>query len=78
MRSLCREVTVIETWVDGLEIERPAMIFYPGATLNNDASNYFGPNEAAVIAMCREVGFSEVEVVNRHYYPNRMVFHARV
>lgn len=78
MRSLCREVMVIETWVDGLDIERPAMIFYPGATLNSDASNYFGPNEAAVIAMCKEVGFSEVEVVNRHYYPNRMVFHAFV
>ncbi|CAM8663304.1 methyltransferase domain-containing protein [Sphingobium cupriresistens] len=78
MRSLCREVTVIETWVDGLDIDRPAMIFYPGGALNNDASNYFGPNESAVIAMCKEVGFSEVEVVNRHYYPNRMVFHARV
>lgn len=77
-RALCRGTAIIETWVDGLEIDQPALIFYPGAALNNDASNYFGPNEAAVIAMCKEVGFREVEVVNRHFYPNRMVFHAHV
>lgn len=77
-RALCRGTAIIETWVDGLEIEKPALIFYPGVALNNDASNYFGPNEAAVISMCKEVGFRDVEVVNRHYYPNRMVFHAHV
>ncbi len=64
--------------VDGLDIKQPALIFYPGAALNNDATNFFGPNEAAVVAMCKEVGFKRVEVVNRHWLPNRMVFHAQV
>lgn len=78
VRALCHGTTVIETVVDALEIDRPALIFYPGATLNADASNFFGPNEAAVEAMCREVGFARVTVANRHYYPDRMIFHAHV
>lgn len=78
VRAMCRGTAIIETVVDALDVDRPALIFYPGATLNNDGSNFFGPNEAAVIAMCREVGFSRVAVVNRFYYENRMVFHAHV
>ncbi|WP_213979269.1 class I SAM-dependent methyltransferase [Sphingomonas sp. dw_22] len=78
VRALCRGTAIIETVVDALDVDRPALIFYPGATLNRDGSNFFGPNEAAVIAMCKEVGFSRVEVANRFYYDNRMVFHAHV
>lgn len=78
VRSVCNGTAIIETHVDALEIDRPALIFYPGATLNNDPSNFFGPNEAAVIALCKEVGFASVEVVNRHWLPNRMVFHAHI
>lgn len=78
VRALCRETAIIETVVDALDVDRPALIFYPGAALNGDGSNFFGPNEAAVIAMCKEVGFSRVEVANRFYYENRMVFHAHV
>ncbi len=38
-RSVCREMMIIETYCDALDYPRPAMVFYPGATLNNDPSN---------------------------------------
>ena len=78
MRSLCREMVVIETHVDLLEIDRPALAYYPGDSQNNDASNFFGPNEAAVVGLCQDAGFRNVIVVNRYYEPQRMVFHAFV
>lgn len=74
MRSVCRETLILETHVDALDIDRPAMIFYPGATLNNDPSNFWGPNPQCVIDMLREVGFRNVEAVNE--IGVRRVFHA--
>ena len=41
------------------------MALYPGAELAGDASNWWGPNVAALTAMLREVGFPRVEVVHR-------------
>jgi tRNA (mo5U34)-methyltransferase len=62
VRSLTREVAVIETIVDMLDVERPALAFYPAATLNGDGSNHFGPNILALEAMLGKVGFSRVEL----------------
>ena len=61
VRSLCKHQLILETHVDALDYPRPAMVFYPGATLNSDASNFWGPNPQAVDAMLLEVGFSRVE-----------------
>jgi tRNA (mo5U34)-methyltransferase len=76
MREICSGLLIVETVVDAMDYPRPAMIFYPGSTLNNDATNYWGPNALAVEAMLREVGFPRVKAVDS-YYGNRMVFHAR-
>lgn len=62
--SVTREMIVIETVVDMLHCKRPALAFYPGDELNKDASNWFGPNSAAVIAMLQTVGFKRIEIVN--------------
>ena len=62
LRSLTREVAVIETVVDLLDVERPAVAFYPGHTLNRDDSNYFGPNLLALDGMLRKSGFGRSEV----------------
>ncbi len=77
VRSVCKEMAIIETLVDGLDIPKPALIFYEGATMNNDPSNFFGPNQLACEAMIREVGFSRVEKVS-DFFGNRMAFHAYV
>jgi hypothetical protein len=47
------------------------------ATLNNDASNYRGPNPAAIEAMLREVGFRRVQKICI-YNHTRAVYHAFV
>jgi tRNA (mo5U34)-methyltransferase len=39
----------------------PVMVFYPGTELNNDPTNWWGPNPPAVEAMLRDVGFQRTE-----------------
>jgi tRNA (mo5U34)-methyltransferase len=60
VRSVTADVAVIETVVDLLEIPIPAAAYYQGESMNNDASNHFGPNRLAVEGMLRDVGFSRV------------------
>ena len=63
--SVTGELLVLETAVDLAFTRRPAMAFYPGLELADDHTNWWGPNEAAVVAMLGSVGFSSVEVVSR-------------
>jgi tRNA (mo5U34)-methyltransferase len=35
---------IVETHQNLLDLERPAMVYYPGATLANDETNFWGPN----------------------------------
>lgn len=65
--SVTRRCAVVETAFDNLWSRRPLMTFYPGAELNADASNWWGPNPAAVEAMLRDVGFKWV----RREFPMR-------
>jgi tRNA (mo5U34)-methyltransferase len=62
--SVAADLLVLETHVDALWTRRPAMCFYPGATLGHDPTNWWGPNPEAVCAMLREVGFRQVAVVS--------------
>jgi tRNA (mo5U34)-methyltransferase len=85
VRSVCCGRVILETEVDAEDYPRPAAVFYPGNSLNNDASNFWGPNTACVEAMLREVGFRKVErvctfnMVRRGNRPfHRAVFHAFV
>jgi tRNA (mo5U34)-methyltransferase len=63
--SVTRRQLILQTQVDLAAIERPALAFYQGTDLNNDPTNWFGPNPAAVIAMLRTAGFTEVRIVSR-------------
>ena len=63
--SVCDEMLVLETLADLPWVRRPAAAFYPGSTMNNDPTNWWGPNAAAVRAMLHELGFSRVEVVSK-------------
>ena len=63
--SVCEELLIVETHADLLDVGRPAMALYPGAEVAGDASNWWGPNVAALTAMLREAGFPRVEVVHR-------------
>jgi tRNA (mo5U34)-methyltransferase len=60
VRSVTGELAIIETVVDVLDVPIPAAAYYQGESMNNDASNHFGPNRLAVEGMLRDVGFSRV------------------
>jgi tRNA (mo5U34)-methyltransferase len=63
--SVCDGLLIVETHADLLDLRRPAMALYPGDEIAGDASNWWGPNVAALRAMLREEGFTRVEVVHR-------------
>ena len=60
--SVTKEQLILETHIEELPTQKPAMVFYPGGELDEDPSNWWGPNCAAVEAMLRVVGFSKVMV----------------
>jgi tRNA (mo5U34)-methyltransferase len=59
--ALAREVLIVETHTDALEIRRPAMVMYPGGELDGDASNWWGPNPACMVALLKQCGFAKVD-----------------
>ena len=70
--SVCDGLLIVETHADLLDLRRPAMALYPGDEVAGDASNWWGPNVAALRAMLREEGFARVEVVHREPLPYRL------
>lgn len=84
--EVTNELLILETHVDLPSIKRPAIAFYPEAELNNDGSNWCGPNPSAVLAMLKTVGFVRSEVYwQSAFEPNvppnqvtstRAIFHA--
>jgi tRNA (mo5U34)-methyltransferase len=74
---LANQTLVVETHMDAAESQRPAMTFYPGRELNNDPSNWWGPNRPCVEAMLRDVGFEDVAFRQNPCHSNRGIFHAR-
>jgi len=75
--ALTKEVAVVETHLDLRGLERPAMVFYPGAELNNDPTNWWGPNRQCMEALLKLVGFGRI-VYQPHPIDKgaRGIFHA--
>jgi len=77
--SVSRGLLILETVVDMVGLGRPAAAFYPGTELNNDPTNWWGPNHAAVRGMLSSVGFSRVDVLtpgrSAPYRAARAVYH---
>jgi tRNA (mo5U34)-methyltransferase len=61
--SVTKNMLILETVVDMVGISRPAAAFYPGRELNDDPTNWWGPNQAAVEGMLHSVGFTRVELI---------------
>lgn len=53
----------LETWIDAEWIDEPAAIFYPGPELNNDHTNWWGPNTKCVQLMAVTAGFKAADIV---------------
>jgi len=63
--SVTTHMLILETVVDMVGISRPAAAFYPARELNDDPTNWWGPNQAAVSGMLRSVGFARVEQISQ-------------
>lgn len=74
--ALCDDLLILETHADTAGGDVPTMRFYPGEELNDDPTNYWGPNVACVEAMLKDVGFAGVELIPDGRV-GRPVFHAR-
>jgi tRNA (mo5U34)-methyltransferase len=73
--ALAKEVLVVETHIEEFDDERPAMVFYPGAELDHDSTNWWGPNVACVTELLKHFGFRRIEMT-QPYRGTRRIFHA--
>jgi tRNA (mo5U34)-methyltransferase len=62
---LARQRLIVESVIDMVGVDRPAMAFYPSRELNNDPTNWWGPNVPAMRGMLESVGFDRIETVTR-------------
>jgi tRNA (mo5U34)-methyltransferase len=60
VRGVTRSLLLLETHQDAEDSERPQMVFYPGATLAQDHTNWWGPNIACMNELLRALGFVRV------------------
>jgi tRNA (mo5U34)-methyltransferase len=70
--SVTKERVVLETLVDMTFMRSPVAAFYPWDMLG-DASNWWGPNRAAVLGMLRSVGFGDAVA-----YPSKRITRERL
>ncbi len=77
--SVTRGLLILETVVDLVGFNRPAMAFYPGRELNNDPTNWWAPNVSAVHGMLTNLGFHDVatmtQLPNPAYRAARAAYH---
>jgi tRNA (mo5U34)-methyltransferase len=64
LRAVTNELLILESHVDLIGTRRPAAAFYPGTELEDDWTNWWGPNPAAVEGMLTAAGFGSVERVH--------------
>jgi tRNA (mo5U34)-methyltransferase len=80
LSRICSDTLIVESHLDAVAFERPAMVFYPRDELGGDLTNWWGPNPACIVAMLNDVGFPRVESV-AHPHPalaeSRGIFRAR-
>jgi len=60
--SVTSDLLILETEVARLGTRRPMMVFLPEDELGGDPTNWWTPNQAAVVAMLKDVGFRDVRV----------------
>ena len=70
--SIADDLLIIETHTDSSRAMSPSMTFYKSNQLAGDDSNWWGPNEAALEAFLRDVGFREIRIVHRRSLARRI------
>lgn len=72
--AMTHDLLIVETHTDPVDNSAPSMRFYPGSELNNDQTNWWGPNVACVNEMLLDVGFERIEWA--YSVGQRSIFHA--
>jgi tRNA (mo5U34)-methyltransferase len=73
---LAKGVLIVETHLDLRDIDVPAMAYYPGQELDNDPTNWWGPNEHCMTALLLGHGFTDIEISPHPAGHSRAIFHA--
>jgi tRNA (mo5U34)-methyltransferase len=71
--AMTKELLIIESHVIS-DKGKPVMAFYPGRELNNDPTNWWGPNTVCIEAMLMDVGFDRLVQVSENN--GRAAYHA--
>lgn len=74
--KLAKELLVMETRLLRWPMRHPYMRFWPGATLDNDSSNWWTPNVVCVKEMLRDLGFRRIKMRYADWRYRRGIFHA--
>ncbi len=59
--AVAKDEIIIETHVDLIELDTPAIAVYPGTECAHDTTNWCGPNQAAMEGMLRLAGFTQIQ-----------------
>lgn len=60
LRRITRQLLLVETHQDLTGDARPGMVFYPGDSLNQDATNWWGPNPSLMLSLLLQLGFTRI------------------
>ena len=74
--DMSKDLVIIETHADLMDLPFPAARYYLGSELNNDKTNYWGPNALAVRAMMQDIGYKDI--TEKILPTGRMIFTGKV
>jgi tRNA (mo5U34)-methyltransferase len=81
LAAVTRELAVIETLVMIVVAlgDHPLWQYFPGDEMLGDPSNWWAPNRAGLVGMCKAAGFSRVDVLDHPNddLPQHDIFHGR-
>lgn len=72
LRKITKGKLVLESHIDCNELDYPAMRYYPNRELNNDPTNWWGPNIQCIKDMMTTAGFNNI--VYKETSLNRCIF----
>jgi tRNA (mo5U34)-methyltransferase len=75
-KQMARNLVCIESHVDLMDLPYPAARYYIGNELNNDDTNYWGPNALAVKGMMQDLGY--IDITQKTLRTGRMIFTGKV
>jgi hypothetical protein len=74
--DMSNDLVIIESHVDLMDAPYPAARYYVHNELNNDSTNFWGPNALAVRGMMQDIGYKDI--TEKALKTGRMIFTGKV